>query len=217
MGLLRNLPRGYFYRDQYQRMLRWYERFRQIDEGRQPNADFEAQYDEVLAFFMNCDHLYDWIEIDFKVDKSHHNIQKYRRFLTDLKEFRNGDDMLKLCTDLSIGAKHLHSHRKSHFGEEIGGICREIHIDETGSNPSVKSKWKIKVHSGKEYDAFDIATHCITIWKKFLDDHQKQIRELMDRPEEGSQTGYIDESIPLQDSVVGSGRTVIVQVQKRAK
>ena len=97
MTQLRNLPRGKLCIDQLNRVIRWYRRFQQINEGIQKGASFEGQYDDMLAFFMNCYHLKDWIKNDISDDSLN----------TVVEDYINQNDCLKLCADICNGAKHL--------------------------------------------------------------------------------------------------------------
>ena len=77
MTQLRNLPRGKLCIDQLNRVIRWYRRFQQINEGIQKSASFEGQYDDMLAFFMNCYHLKDWIKNDISDDSLNTVVEDY--------------------------------------------------------------------------------------------------------------------------------------------
>lgn len=56
------------YQEQFERMKRWYERIKKIEQGRPHNLPSDHYHDEVYAFFMNCYHLRDWIEKDKTVE-----------------------------------------------------------------------------------------------------------------------------------------------------
>lgn len=49
------------YEEQFERVKRWYERFRRINEGTSHEKNTEYYHDEVYAFFVNCFHVKDWI------------------------------------------------------------------------------------------------------------------------------------------------------------
>jgi hypothetical protein len=178
MTQLGSLPKGHSHADQYYRMCRWYERFKKMNDGTQVGATFEGQDDDMRAFFINCDHLYDWVINDFKVGKSHPNYKEYCEFRKDLEEFKNRNECIKICADLCNSSKHFRLNKRPKFGEETR-IRTEIHIDELKDNPPVKRIWRIESESGNEYDAFEIATQCVTKWKEFLENHRMQILGLM--------------------------------------
>jgi len=52
------------YREQYDRMKRWYIRFASLNQGRPHNVPSDNYLEDIYAFFMNCYHLKDWIKND---------------------------------------------------------------------------------------------------------------------------------------------------------
>jgi hypothetical protein len=160
---LRNLPRGRLCIDQLERVIRWYYRFQQINEGRQTGASFEGQYDDMLAFFMNCYHLKDWIKNDISDTSLNAAVEDYI----------NQNACLKLCADICNGAKHLNL-THSRFGEGTS-IRTEVHLDESLENPPVIRKWYITSDSGQIFDSFDIATQCVQKWVEFFNQHESEL------------------------------------------
>jgi hypothetical protein len=134
---LRNSPRGYLHIEQYQRVIRLYKRFKQINDGTQKGATFEGQEDDMLAFFLNCHHLKDWVIQDFYVDKSHPDYAMYCRLRDEVVRLIDSNDCLKLCADICNGAKHLRRDEASHFGEALR-VRTEVHVDETEDDFTVK-------------------------------------------------------------------------------
>jgi len=61
------------WKDQWERLERFYKRFEDIDKGRIHNMESSNYEDEVYTFFIFCYHLKDWIKQDKKL-----NIQKKR-------------------------------------------------------------------------------------------------------------------------------------------
>jgi hypothetical protein len=51
----------------------------------------------------------------------------------------------------------------------------EIHIDWNQANPSIRRKWYITSDSGHTFDAFDVATQCITKWMEFFNVHESKL------------------------------------------
>ena len=169
MTQIRNLPQGQLCIDQLYRVNRWYRCFQQINEGNQKGASFEGQYDEVLAFFMNCYHLKDWIKNDISDEN----------FNSVVESYINQNDCLKLCADICNGAKHLDVNR-SRFGEETS-IRTEVHLDESQENSPVIRKWYITTNSGEVFDSFDIATLCLTKWVDFFNQHETEMNVTQSR------------------------------------
>jgi len=206
---LHNLPRGRLHIEQYNRVLRYYERFKLINDGRQKGSSFEGQYDDMLGFFMNCHHLKDWIIQDFYIEKGHPDHPEYCRLRDEVVHFIDSYDCLKLCADICNGAKHLYRNEPLHFGETIR-VRNEVHIDETVDDPPVQRVLRITSESGKEWDAFELANECLSKWKEFFAGHKKVFQTLMDQPEEGSTTGVADRT--MEANVIGSERSVLYRV-----
>lgn len=214
---LQNLPRGHLHIDQYKRVLRYYERFKEINEGRQRGATFEGQEDDMLAFFMNCHHLKDWVVRDFFIDKADPNYARYApmcsRLSTEVDRFVDENDCLRLCADICNGTKHLHRTESLHYGEAVR-VRTEVHIDETKDDPEVKRVWKFISESGKVWDAFELATDCVSKWKEFLDAHKDMFQKMMARPIEGYSDTHSD--LPKdKDDVPGDTRRMAFLVKQR--
>jgi hypothetical protein len=97
------------YLEQYERMKRSYDRFRDTKSGLadKVSSDYE---DDVYAFFMRCYHLKDWIKNDASVKTRMPNIG------TDVEQFTNESEALGLCADLCDSLKRLELNR-SHGSE----------------------------------------------------------------------------------------------------
>ena len=222
MTQLRNISRGNLHKDQYQRVLRWYERFRNINDGRQVGAQFECQYDEMLAFFMNCYHLKDWIKRDFELEKNHHDYIEFNQVRDEIERFISDNECLALCADLCNGAKHCSVDEKRHRFIEPTLVRSVVYVDEKEPDKYVKRGWMLISESGKEYDAFDLATQCVKKWKEFLDNHKKQIEKITLSVEEGEtgeecETGDIDKSTISEGQTVGAERAVWYRVFRKRK
>ena len=88
------------YLEQYERMQRSYDRFREINSrlADKVSSDYE---DDVYAFFMHCYHLKDWIKNDAPVKSRMPNLG------TDVEQFINESEALSLCADLCNSLKRL--------------------------------------------------------------------------------------------------------------
>jgi len=146
--------------DQIQRVERWYQRFVEIDAGTQTNASFDGQEDDVLAFFMNCFHLKDWIKNDVN-DPA---------FAQIVENYINANDCLKLCADICNGAKHFVLTSPRMVNDP--SMKTEVHLDVGLENPPVRRKFFIPLETGTEVNAFDIATQCMQKWHQFFRDHE---------------------------------------------
>jgi hypothetical protein len=84
------MPQGW--REQYDRMRRWYARLivsAPVDDCR---------VDDFYAFFVFCSHLRDWLKQDPTIDK---------KIGVDAKTLVDGDRWLGMCADIANGSKHL--------------------------------------------------------------------------------------------------------------
>jgi hypothetical protein len=149
------------YREQYDRMKRWYERFAAIDQGRPHDIASDNYLDEIYAFFLNCYHLKDWIKFDSAVPfKDQQAVEGHI----------SANRSLRLCADICNSLKHLRlkSNRsgespafgKKHFALALG----------SGRPPTVSLKYEVDTANGLE-DAFKLATECVSAWDGFLSAH----------------------------------------------
>src|SRR5439155_17755263 len=99
------------YREQYNRMKRWYERFGTLDQGRTHGVDSENYLDEIYAFFQNCYHLKDWIKNDMAVAPA---IQQ------SVEGYINGSRPLRLAADICNSLKHLQNRGRSGEDPKFG-------------------------------------------------------------------------------------------------
>ena len=85
------------WKEQYDRMQRWYERFREIDGGREHARDSDYYKDVIFAFFQNCHHLRDWFSGD----------PATQSFGEDAEETVRRDSHLVVGAAIANGSKHL--------------------------------------------------------------------------------------------------------------
>lgn len=149
------------YREQYDRMKRWLDRFEILDTGRQHNVSSDNYIDEIYAFFMNCYHLKDWLKQDVSVPET---IQQC------VENHINQNRALTLCADLCNSLKHLvlSSRRKSDEDPTFGkkGFSLEL-----GAGPAmIALKYQVET-TGEPIDAFQLASDCVDAWDDFLKKH----------------------------------------------
>jgi len=140
------------YKEQYERVLRWYERFKAYDTGIKHNKPSNNYIDEVYAFFINCYHLKDWLKNDPNINIGNSEIENFVNTSTDLK----------LCGDICNGIKHLNRKKLSKIGPK--------HYKLNLKQNYISFKIEI-IDNNKKYDAFELATTCIELWKQFLKEH----------------------------------------------
>jgi hypothetical protein len=86
---------GRAWHEQYDRVLRWFERLQR------PGEIDEHRRDEYYAFFLMCYHLKDWLKSDPIVQQRVLNIGR------KIEDFVNGNLSLRLCADLANGVKQF--------------------------------------------------------------------------------------------------------------
>jgi hypothetical protein len=143
------------WREQYDRMKRWHERFAQIDQGYKHDRPSEHSVDDIYAFFQNCFHLKDWIKNDHTLPN---NVRD------SVEPFINGSRSLGLCADLCNSLKHL-ERESNRSGEDpaFGPKAYSLSLAEG----SISIKCSITTDSGQE-DAFALATQCVYDWDAFI-------------------------------------------------
>jgi hypothetical protein len=156
------------YLEQYERMQRSYDRFREINSrlADKVSSDYE---DDVYAFFMHCYHLRDWIKNDASVKSRMPNLG------TDVEQFINESEALSLCADLCNSQKRLELDRSHSSEPRVFGRKRYHYQLNIGSRSSIKLQWVVQRTSKPPIDAFELATDCIAEWDKFLQRLKSQI------------------------------------------
>ena len=150
------------YVEQLERTKRYLKRFSDINTGinhtqASPNYD-----DDVYAFFQNCYHLKDWIRNDPCCSK----------WSSDVEEFINSNNDLRLCADLCNGLKHLKRTKGSRSIEnpQFSGRKISLNISEGYSEPtevSIAISYSIATKSG-DIDAFDLGSRCVRAWENYI-------------------------------------------------
>jgi hypothetical protein len=143
--------------EQWDRAKRYYDRFKLMNEGFEGHGEpSDYHFDDMLAFFQNCFHLRDWLEIDnFKSVK----IPKTPTLYVD------DTPCLAICADLANAVKHMTLTQRKKSGAEPKRANRSMSI--TGGSPVVILKANIE-HKGKIIDAFELATECMVAWNAYL-------------------------------------------------
>lgn len=145
------------YLEQYERVKRWYEKFKSINEGKEHRLGSDYYQDEVYAFFINCYHLKDWIRNDPEVKDT---------LGEKVEAFVSASEVLLLCGAICTGSKHLliNDPRFNPLAK-IGG--RAIGLVLGMELPRINIKYKVET-GGVSLDAFELATRCLGEWDKFL-------------------------------------------------
>jgi hypothetical protein len=146
------------WREQYDRLKRYYDRFTAIDQGRPHDVASDNYIDDIYAFFQSCYHLKDWIKNDSDVSQSIKD--RVEHYITSKRS-------LSLCGDLCNSTKHLirtksdRSHENPFFG------AKKFALD-LGSGPTtIRLKYQIETDR-EPIDAFQLAAESIADWESFL-------------------------------------------------
>jgi hypothetical protein len=142
---------------QWDRVQRWYERFREIDAGRTHTRVSDFYQDVAHAFFLDCFHLKDWLKNDPTSGISS----------GDVERFLASSSSLQLCADLANGSKHLvlttprvdPATRMSRRHFKVGLA--------SGQPTTISAKYEIRA-GGQVSDAFQVASSCRQEWEQFL-------------------------------------------------
>lgn len=145
---------------QYERTKRWYGRMQEITNGKDHSAErgrpTNYYYDDLLAFFINCYHLKDWL-----INDEEANIER-----ANVEEFINSSKSLSICADICNGTKHSKlTSSRADLNTKFGG--RHFALGLGGAIPLLKIKYTI-ISGNATYDAFELATNCIDDWNQFL-------------------------------------------------
>lgn len=145
---------------QWERVLRWYDRIEQTGSGREHTMESDYYQDELYAFFQNCWHLKDWLKNDPASEMSRDTVET----------FANGPAPLGWCADLANGSKHLTltKHRIDPT-TAIGG--RHFHLSLGNTGPTKIAVRYDVVGGADKRDALTLATECLAEWRQFLSDH----------------------------------------------
>ena len=142
------------YKEQYERVLRWYQRFKNYNKGILHDKDSNYYLDEIYAFFINCYHLKDWVKND-----NTNTID-----VGDIESFINNSR--NICADLCNGLKHLELTRfRVDRDTKFGKKNYQVGL---GTQPTTIAVKIEIIADNNNYDAFDLASDCIKDWEKYL-------------------------------------------------
>jgi hypothetical protein len=148
------------YREQYDRMYRWYEKFSSLDRGRNHEIPSDNYVDEIYAFFQNAYHLKDWIKNDPTVPPIIGGTVEI--YITECRP-------LRLCADICNSLKHLTLTRgRSDENPSFGHKAYSLSIG--GGPTTIKLKYEVNTDLG-QIDAFELATSCVKAWDDFFASH----------------------------------------------
>lgn len=147
------------YREQYQRVNRWFIRIQEINDGKIHYITSDNYQDDLYAFFMNCFHLKDWIKNDSQVDEWARN---------NVESFVNQTECLAVCGDICNSLKHLKPSNRPHSDQNPKFGARHFQLVFGGASPIIKVRFSVETNSGIK-DAFELATQCVVKWNEFIE------------------------------------------------
>jgi hypothetical protein len=160
MRLDQNIPaQPRSWRDQWDRVQRWYERFRSTAEGRPHHMDSLNYEDEMYAFFESCFHFKDWLKNDPNPPLSRPQ---------DAEDLVNSCEPLRWCADVANGSKHLVASRRPRVDPAAGLGQRNYSIQLGNMTATTISAQYVIVGAGHTWDAIELAGACLSAWEQFL-------------------------------------------------
>ena len=180
------------YIEQYERMMRWYDRLEKMYEGRpiehkliedaDPSEQFnssvetkvsyraiEEKYaeDVAYAFFQNCYHFFEWLG----KDNSTEPLKKISK--KDTSNYVRSNNCLTICHDLCTNTKHLLLKWTPWTGDpniKIDKVHLTFGYDLKKAILTRRYFCKISF-GGQEHDALQVANECIEKWHQFMRQH----------------------------------------------
>jgi hypothetical protein len=148
--------------EQIERANRYLERLRSLYCGIFTTSDDRDLYeDDAITFFMHCYHVRDWIV----------HLNKVGITSSQVDEFINSHDELKICADLCNGSKHCRLQRNIRSGSQphIAGKSYDTSTWLVGSGGGnvVKGRYTVVTASGN-IDALELAERCMALWSEFI-------------------------------------------------
>lgn len=140
--------------EQFNRVKRWLERFREIHSGREHTREPDYYEDVVYAFFQNFWSLKDWLINSGALEKT---------VVEDF--FHSGTDM-KICRDIANGSKHLTITRPS-LDSKVS-VSSSIYSSSIGGSSSVEVVYWINIDGRPPVDAYNLAITLVAQCEAFL-------------------------------------------------
>ena len=155
MGIGEKLPsvhkhEGWF--GQYQRMLRWHEKFKATSPGDFENPNIREQHEILFTCFQNIFILKDWLQQSGSISKE------------ELNNYIDQNLELQLCRDICNGTKHLNLTNAS-VDEDFTIIRRYNLFHKIWRGEKYKM---IILANGHKVELKGLALKCIELWNDFI-------------------------------------------------
>jgi len=175
--MVSNQEKDNHWKEQYERIRRWYEKTRKVDyyenfRNKEYHNDKEIWIDLLLhqnsitdegldiyyTFFINCYHLKDWL--------LHSKVLPNKEILD---EFFHRDEYMRICHIVCTGSKHLKiDNNKILDPKDKYGTRVEYDPSRPNSEKDGSVKTRLIYINGKTYDLMDLAKDCMQAVDNFL-------------------------------------------------
>ncbi len=148
---------------QFYRTERWLGRLRRIYSGEsQELGDWDDPLDYVLAFFLNCHHIKDWLRCGPEwLDQVDKEVKGKA-----IEQFVAESEALRICADICNGNKHFTlDHYRS--GSVPASHSRRVKIDPPRGMKVTSIKLTLRTVRGPT-DALELAQECFELWRQFI-------------------------------------------------
>ena len=149
---------------QFYRTERWLGRLKAIYCGEYtPVGNSDDLLDHVLAFFLNCHHIKDWLKkgpewqdgVDPKVKAG------------AVEQFVTESEALRICADLCNGSKHFTLDKKPRSGATPTLHSVHSRVDTTAQVSVTTTRFTFRTKRGAT-DAYALAEECLESWRRFI-------------------------------------------------
>jgi len=152
------------YQEQLQRVRRYYDRLKQLNDGTEQAMTSDAYLDDFYAFFQNCHHLKDWLKKDPAFTK--HTDEEIEEYVTTTQP-------LAIGADICNASKHLGLRNGPRSGDEptLGRKTISLGLTDCLNGKEVPTTIAMQVaieHDGRTLDAFLLATDALHSWESFV-------------------------------------------------
>jgi len=154
MGIGSSLHTVFGWQGQYDRLLRWHQRIAEYPVTKPSSPEADEYLDFVLAFFLNCFALKDWLRNANVVDGN------------EVDKFVHSDPDLQICRDICNGSKHYKITTPSI--DDSFSIVREVVPDPHFGEFAYPGP-RLVIYAGEnQHDILELAKSCIDAWRNFL-------------------------------------------------
>jgi len=149
---------------QFYRTERWLGRLKAIHSGQHmPVGSFDDSLDHVLAFFLNCYHIKDWLK---NGPDWHEGVEREVKERA-VEQFVAESQELQICADLCNGNKHFHFDQQLRSGTAPEFHSIHVSVDATKCPPTTTTRYMLRTAKGT-VDAYELASECIDLWRSFI-------------------------------------------------